>query len=111
MTVPTKTIYEHGIPVERIDGTIRFESTGDAYDWTQMSDSNGDIIVIPSERVVGLSTTWPIAVTKAHGALHSKLDSMTWKGFVRMAHTDGITEEAIQAAIDVATELGWEVQP
>lgn len=55
--------------------TIRlheFASSGDAYNACQCSDDikTGDILIIPSEKVVGLAWTWPIAVSTARGELH-----------------------------------------
>ena len=49
-----------------------FESTGDAYDTIQCNDEirKGDIVLVPSERVVGLADTWPVAPTEACGQLH-----------------------------------------
>ena len=51
----------------------QFDSTSEAYDATQCDESvkDGDILVIKSEKVVGLATTWPFAISKAHGALHA----------------------------------------
>ena len=50
-----------------------FDSTGGAYDACQCDDNvkRGDILYIPSEGVVGLADTWPIAITKEYGALHT----------------------------------------
>jgi len=52
-----------------------FADTGEAYDATQCDESvhQGDILVIPSEQVVGVAYTWPIAVTFEHGNLHTLL--------------------------------------
>ncbi len=51
----------------------RFDSTGEAYDACQCDDaiSDGDVLIIESECVVGVAHTWPIAVTVESGALHS----------------------------------------
>jgi hypothetical protein len=54
--------------------THRFDSTGDAYDASQTDESisNGDVLVVESERVVGvLVDAWPVAVTPEHGAFHT----------------------------------------
>jgi hypothetical protein len=50
-----------------------FDTTGEAYDACQCDESvnKGDILFIPSEGVVGLADTWPIAITKAYGDLHT----------------------------------------
>jgi hypothetical protein len=50
-----------------------FDSTGGAYDATQVEDDihHGDILLIPSEGVAGwLNEAWPVAATEAHGELH-----------------------------------------
>lgn len=50
-----------------------FDSTGEAYDACQCDESikNGDILHVPSEGVVGVADTWPVAVTIAFGKLHT----------------------------------------
>lgn len=51
-----------------------FESSGDAYDASQTRDdiSDGDVLVVESERVVGfLVKAWPVAVSDEHGAFHA----------------------------------------
>lgn len=52
--------------------THHFSSTQEAYDACQCDDTvkNGDILVIASERVVGIADTWPFAVTEPAGELH-----------------------------------------
>ena len=49
-----------------------FETTADAYDATQCDPEvkKGDILIIESERDIGIADTWPVAVTREHGALH-----------------------------------------
>jgi hypothetical protein len=53
-----------------------FESSGEAYDACQCDDSikKGDLLVIPSEDVVGLAGIWPIAITANNGQLHKLTD-------------------------------------
>jgi hypothetical protein len=38
----------------------------------QCSDEiqKGDVLLIPTEHVVGIADTWPWAITEAHGDLH-----------------------------------------
>lgn len=58
--------------------THYFSSTADAYDSCQMGEhvdtdepvQKGDILIIESERVIGVAHTWPVAVTREHGELH-----------------------------------------
>lgn len=49
-----------------------FPSTAQAYDACQCDDSikKGDLLVIESEKVVGIADTWPVAVTDERGSLH-----------------------------------------
>ena len=49
-----------------------FESTGEAYDACQCDENirEGDVLVIESEKVVGVAHTWPCAVTCESGKLH-----------------------------------------
>ena len=59
--------------------THYFASTKDAYDACMTSVHmgtgdevhNGDILIIESERVIGLCDTWPVAVTPECGSLHA----------------------------------------
>ena len=56
-----------------------FESTNEAYDMC-MCDENiklGDLLIIPSEKVIGVADTWPVAVTASHGELHIPVDGIT----------------------------------
>ena len=46
-----------------------FDSTGDAYDASQIDLDKGSIMVVESEGVVGLAWTWPVAVTAEAGEL------------------------------------------
>ena len=53
--------------------TFQFRSTGDAYDACQCGYGgieDGDLLVIDSERVIGVAHTWPVALTVRHGELH-----------------------------------------
>ena len=54
----------------------QFDTTGDAYDACQCDEriSDGDILWIPSENVIGIAGTWPVALTPNCGNLHSMDD-------------------------------------
>lgn len=70
-----------------------FDSTGEAYDACQTGLTfrydeekglvvetkveTGDVLVIPSERVVGVCDTWPVAVTANYGKLHATAEGVT----------------------------------
>lgn len=47
-----------------------FTSTREAYDASQCYVPTGDVLYVPSEGVVGVSYTWPFAITKEQGDLH-----------------------------------------
>lgn len=59
--------------------THTFDTTGEAYDATQYRNDIkvGDLLIIESERVIGVAYTWPIAVTAKHGNLHNIAMSST----------------------------------
>lgn len=95
-----------------------FPDSESAYDATQTgqwyddaTDSavevkNGDILVIPDEGVVGICTTWPVAVTKNSGKLHGmKPEFSTPEG---IAEVTELPLEKVQAAFRKAQELGFE---
>ncbi len=50
-----------------------FNTTTDAYDATQGDEDvkTGDILLLLSERVVGIADVWPFALTTNRGALHA----------------------------------------
>lgn len=82
-----------------------FESTGEAYDACQCDEDikDGDVLVIESERVVGVADTWPFAVTVAHGNLHVLKDGI-----------EKLEKEALNVgredAIKYARDFGYEVR-
>lgn len=47
-----------------------FRSTRAAYDASQTTAETGTVMVIESEKVIGISWTWPIAITEEPGKLH-----------------------------------------
>jgi hypothetical protein len=84
------------------------DSTQDAYDACQTEDTHkdGDILHIPSEGVVGLVDTWPLAVTVAHGELHTIRDG---GGFLAALAYAGITVAQAEAAVQFADTRGYPV--
>lgn len=104
-----------------INGTERrvhyFESTGDAYDWCMGGGigggyedddiHSGDTIVIKSEGVVGVSDTWPQAVTKHFGDLHMFMEEGS-------ENSDGYYDYCLDAQTDeeaqvLVKEGDWDV--
>lgn len=82
----------------------QYSTSGQAYDAIMCEADGiktGDIVVIKSERVVGLAWAWPIAVTAEHGELH-----LTNKPISAIADCE-ITADQIEAACTVARLYGY----
>ena len=72
-----------------------FESTKAAYNATMIGEevSIGDILIIPSEEVVGVAYAWPFALTEDTCALHALANS---DSFNRLRHVDIRLSNAIK---------------
>jgi hypothetical protein len=83
-----------------------FDDTEDAYTACQCDENvkRGDVLHIPSEGVVGLGDTWPVAVTVAYGELHTVKPTLNVYGF-----RWGL--EQVQDAVRFAQERGYPVHP
>jgi len=79
-----------------------FDSTVLAYAATQADDAvnEGDTLIIESEKVVGLASTWPVAVTELSGELHHL------EGAWPLAKL-GFSKKSIDLARDAANSHGW----
>lgn len=66
-----------------------FTSTREAYDASQCYVPTGDVLYVPSEGVVGVSYTWPFAITDERGGLH---------GVVRMEDADPDLQQLVMDA-------------
>ena len=86
----------------------RFDSTGEAYDLCQCSEHihKGDVLWIPSERVVGIADTWPIAVTTSHGKLHYTDDSAAGADYFV---SNPYAQTGLLDAIELAQALGYPI--
>ncbi len=87
--------------------THHFADTTEAYDQTQTDDGigDGDVLIIEPEGVIGvLDRAWPVAVTVAHGELHT-WTAPGWE--VRF----GELKESTELAVKLATERGYAVNP
>lgn len=89
-----------------------FASSGNAYDATQTDAaiSRGAILLIASERIVGLADTWPIAVTQTHGALH-QVARGRFAGLAEAASEFDLTESDFLDAARLARDLGFALDP
>ena len=83
-----------------------FESSGRAYDACQCSDAikDGDVLVVESERVVGIAHTWPVAVTVANGELHRLAAETTAESW---ANGNAALRHGFADARKVARRLGY----
>ena len=65
-------LHEYGMHMVDDVRVWTFANSGDAYDMTQCDEDlkTGDVLLIPSEKVVGITYTWPLAITKEMGPLH-----------------------------------------
>lgn len=97
---------------EPLGRVLEYDSTGEAYDDTQSNENirNGDgtILHCARERVVGLSWTWPVAVTVAYGALHTPSacgDLTTLKAEMKL------TDAHVAQALALCDLLGYPVNP
>jgi hypothetical protein len=84
-------------------------STREAYDSCMCDDEweTGRIFIVPSERVIGISWAWPVAVTAEEGAIHgASVDPRTLSGDDIM---DARLEASIGPALDLARERGWKL--
>ena len=95
-----------------------FDSTSEAYDNTQCNEEvkTGDIIIIKSEKVIGISDTWPIAITVKHGELHTPSNTISYSELsetlnnsAKRYNKDVDFKQSFKEAVKVANELGFEV--
>lgn len=88
-----------------------FDDTGEAYDICQCDErlKEGDVLLIPDEKVVGIVHCWPIAVTKECGHLHSVKpnEEGTEIDWHVVAQEIGIPTKGIDWAIRFAQKMGW----
>jgi hypothetical protein len=77
----------------------KFDTTGEAYDATQCDENvkKGDILIVESEKVVGIAYTWPVAITEAHGELHVISDTTLLTEF-----------QSSDLAFEIALAYGWD---
>lgn len=96
-------------PVSLPSPALAPSSTGRAYDLCQCDDayaSDGQMMHIAREGVVGLTNTWPVAVTVAHGQLHSVADDQN-----PLQVFPEFTAAQCIAAVQFAKSLGYAIAP
>lgn len=89
-----------------------FETSGDAYDATQTDEriANGDILLILTEKIVGIAYTWPYAITANCGRLHA-IDPKPGETLEELAGQFATTPEQLCFAIDLADALCFKLCP
>lgn len=101
-----------------------FESTEEAYAATQCDGDvkDGDLIVVESEKVIGVAETWPFAVTEAHGDLHRVIGSLEdaaiavekWHAVIYNREVSAEKIEmwvaSIRAGVALAMKKGWVIR-
>jgi hypothetical protein len=88
-----------------------FESSEEAYGACQCELNDGEVLHIPSEGVVGLAWTWPVAVTAAHGELHALKVPSSLADFQISSPGPKWSSEQIDAAIKLALAKGYTLHP
>jgi len=89
-----------------------FRSTREAYDATQSSEDvrAGDLLIVASEKVIGVAYAWPFAITHEHGVLHipDSIDKLieSFTNEQRYPWKDQLLN-GIAAAVELAAELEW----
>ncbi|NBC37234.1 hypothetical protein GTZ99_11775 [Novosphingobium sp. FSY-8] len=89
-----------------------FANTGNAYDATQTDEqiTSGDALLILPEGVVGVAHCWPFAVTQVTGKLHG-VQPKAHETLGDFTAAFNLTTADIEAAIALATALGFVVDP
>jgi hypothetical protein len=83
-----------------------FDSTTEAYNATQCYEEirDGDVLLIESEKVIAIASTWPFALTESFGELHvTTANPRTYQ--------DGIFAAGVDLAEQLARERGWRIVP
>lgn len=86
-------------------------TTGNAYDASNCSDriEIGDVLIIPSEKVIGVASAWPVAITTEHGNIHTF--SGPTEALPKFCQDLGIRLDQLTTAAKVAAMLGYEIDP
>jgi hypothetical protein len=89
-----------------------FATSGNAYDACQTDAAlvRGTLLLIPTEAIVALADTWPIAVTAAHGALHQVAPDR-FSTVSELAAAFGLPANSFADAAGLARDLGFALDP
>ncbi len=84
-----------------------YETSGEAYDASQCELQTGTVMHIPSEKVIGIADTWPMAVTIEIGKLHGIAQGYSLERFMRNV---GFMAGDVQEAVALADLMGYPVE-
>jgi hypothetical protein len=87
-------------------GVMTSSEKDEAGRYREILVKDGDILVIPSEGIVGICSTWPVAVTKNSGNLHELSSGFSTPESI--AKVLKVPLAAIQAAFQKARSMGLE---
>ena len=85
---------------------LHFSTTSEAYSETQCRDDikTGDILIVESEKAVGLADTWPVAITVENGEFHT-----IGAGYDINDESFDFSIDSIILANLVASKYGWPI--
>jgi hypothetical protein len=88
-----------------------FSNTADAYNATQCNEEckSGDILVIPTENVVGVSHVYPTALTKETGDLHGIADDYSFDWFTGSITKNDYSDVANRVKDKNALRIAFEI--
>jgi hypothetical protein len=88
---------------------LGIDTDAEDFDEASLIINDGDILIIESEKVVGIASTWPFAITENSGALHRKKADATWSQFLESRRQNGEDFDTIDSAIFKAVQLGYDL--
>src|ERR1039457_839870 len=96
----------YSVPREAIPGVLvhTFDSTGEAYDYSQASDAilDGDVLLVPEEGIAAvLYRAWPVAVNEPHDVQHEAFHGFDGGPDALAAHDGGRYAESVRRAKDL----------
>lgn len=85
-----------------------FDSTAEAYNMSQTWDAiqDGDILIVPSENVVGVMIeAWPVAVSENTGEFHKLDDDIDWSAIPTLTDTPKDYSQSFEMAVNALDRL------
>jgi hypothetical protein len=96
----------YSVPRDAIPGLLvhTFDSTGEAYDYSQASDAilDGDVLLVPEEGIAAvLYRAWPVAVNEPHDVQHGAFHGFNGGHDALAADDGGRYAESVRRAKDL----------